>query len=44
MRFEEVYGDWQDKRLTQVEAARLLSVIEQYAPQARKLYGYWGGR
>ena len=29
MRFEEVYSDWQDKRLTQAEAARLLRVCER---------------
>lgn len=29
MRFEEVYTDWQDKRLTQAEAARLLGVCER---------------
>ncbi|MCG1055884.1 helix-turn-helix domain-containing protein [Mycetohabitans sp. B5] len=29
MRFEEVYSDWQDKRLTQAEAARLLGVCER---------------
>lgn len=29
MRFEEVYTDWQDKRLTQEEAARLLGVCER---------------
>jgi transposase len=29
MRFEEAYGDWQAKRLTQEEAARLLGVHER---------------
>jgi hypothetical protein len=29
MRFEEIYTDWQDKRLTQAEAARLLGVCER---------------
>jgi transposase len=29
MRFEQVYGDWQAKRLTQEEAARLLGVCER---------------
>lgn len=29
MRFEEAYGDWQEKRLTQGEAARLLGVCER---------------
>ncbi|WP_203236017.1 class I tRNA ligase family protein [Burkholderia mayonis] len=29
MRFEEVYTDWQEKRLTQAEAARLLGVCER---------------
>ena len=29
MRFEEAYGDWQARRLTQEEAARLLGVCER---------------
>src|SRR5882762_6419275 len=29
MRFEETYTDWQEKRLTQAEAARLLGVCER---------------
>jgi len=29
MRFEEVYGDWQGKRLTQEQAARILGVCER---------------
>ncbi|WP_338925937.1 helix-turn-helix domain-containing protein [Mycetohabitans endofungorum] len=29
MKFEEVYSDWQEKRLTQAEAARLLGVCER---------------
>jgi transposase len=29
MRFEEAYGGWQNKRLTQEEAARLLGVCER---------------
>lgn len=29
MRFEEAYTDWQDRRLTQAEAARLLGVCER---------------
>lgn len=29
MRFEEVYTEWQERRLTQVEAARLLGVCER---------------
>jgi transposase len=29
MRFEEAYGDWQAKRLTQAQAARLLGVCER---------------
>lgn len=29
MRFEEVYADWQDRRLTQEEAACLLGVCER---------------
>lgn len=29
MRFEEIYSDWHDKRLTQAEAARLLDVCER---------------
>ena len=29
MRFEEAYEGWQDKRLTQTEAARLLGVCER---------------
>ncbi|MDA1075757.1 MAG: helix-turn-helix domain-containing protein [Proteobacteria bacterium] len=29
MRFEEAYTSWQDKRLTQEEAARLLGVCER---------------
>lgn len=29
MRFQEAYGDWQEKRLTQAEAARLLGVHER---------------
>lgn len=29
MRFEEAYGGWQEKRLTQAEAARLLGVCER---------------
>ena len=29
MRFEEAYGGWQEKRLTQEEAARLLGVCDR---------------
>ena len=29
MRFEEAYGGWQERRLTQEEAARLLGVCER---------------
>ena len=29
MRFEEAYGGWQARRLTQEEAARLLGVCER---------------
>jgi transposase len=29
MRFEEAYGGWQTRRLTQEEAARLLGVCER---------------
>ena len=29
MRFEEAYGGWQEKRLTQEEAAQLLGVCER---------------
>jgi transposase len=29
MRFEEAYSGWQEKRLTQEEAARLLGVCER---------------
>jgi transposase len=29
MRFEEAYGGWQGRRLTQEEAARLLGVCER---------------
>lgn len=29
MRFEEAYGDWRARRLTQEEAARLLGVCEK---------------
>jgi predicted DNA-binding transcriptional regulator YafY len=29
MRFEEAYAGWQDRRLTQEEAARLLGVCER---------------
>ena len=31
MRFEEAYGGWQERRLTQEEAARLLGVCERTA-------------
>ncbi len=31
MRFEEAYGGWQSRRLTQEEAARLLGVCERTA-------------
>ena len=29
MKFESIYGDWRDKKLTQVEAARLLDVTDR---------------
>ena len=29
MRFEEAYGGWQERRLTQEEAARMLGVCER---------------
>ena len=31
MRFEEAYGGWQERRLTQEEAARMLGVCERTA-------------
>ena len=35
MRFEEVYGGWQERRLTQEEAARLPGVYEPHVPALR---------
>ena len=33
MRFEEVYGGWQERRLSREEAARVLGVCQRTFPQ-----------
>ncbi|MEO6562414.1 MAG: helix-turn-helix domain-containing protein [Nitrosospira sp.] len=38
MRFEEAYGGWQEKRLTQEEAANLLGVCERTFRRYRERY------
>ena len=52
MRFDEVYGDWTESRLTQEEAARLLGVrartcrryIDRSEDKARRRYPIGGRR